>query len=146
MYFWSNQKYHFWFSMIKDLSFLCYTTTILIIEFSTMNWFDRSEIVIHNIDLIQYHRDAINPVAFAGVKFIISMGLDPELLRNKRRLDYGSQYSRTYCYCTVHSSSYCFFTYHLCKNSQPKWLIWMKLELLLVLIDDLRNERKGFKL
>ena len=85
------------------------------------NSFDRSEIVIHNIDLIQYHQDAIHPIESTRVKFIISMGLDPELLRNKkRRLDYGSQYSRTYCYCTVHSSSYCFFTYNLCKNSQPK--------------------------
>nr|YP_009546871.1 PsbM [Lycoris squamigera]AYP41071.1 PsbM [Lycoris squamigera] len=41
-------------------------------------------------------------------------------MAKKKRLDYGSQYSCTYCYCTVHSSSYCFFTYHLCKNSQPK--------------------------
>nr|AXF84035.1 photosystem II protein M [Ammopiptanthus mongolicus] len=34
--------------------------------------------------------------------------------------DYGSQYSRIYCYCTVHSSSYCLFTYNLCKNGKSK--------------------------
>lgn len=84
-----------------------------------MNQFDRSDIVIHNINLIRYHQDAIHPIEFTGVKFIISMGLDPELLRNKKE-DYGSQYSRTYCYCTVYFSSYCFFTYHIRKNGQPK--------------------------
>nr|QGW36378.1 photosystem II protein M [Rumex japonicus] len=51
------------------------------------------------------------------------MGLNPELLRSKNHGDYGSKYSRIYCYCTLHSSSYCFFTYHICKNGQPKRLI-----------------------
>lgn len=51
-----------------------------------MNWFDRSEIVIPNIDPIQYHQDAIHPIEFTGVKFIISMGLDPELLRKKKKI------------------------------------------------------------
>ena len=35
------------------IKFLCYT-----IQFSTMNRFDRSDIVIQNIDPIQYHQDA----------------------------------------------------------------------------------------
>ena len=110
-----------------------------------MNWFDRSDIVIHDIDTIKYHQDTIYPIEFTGERLIISMGLDPELLRSKKkRWDYGSQYSSIYCYCVVHSSSYCFFTYNLRKNSQSKWLIWLKLDLL-VLINDWRNERKGFK-
>ena len=49
-----------------------------------MNRFDRSDIVIHNIDPIQYHQDAIHPIEFTGIKFLISMGLDPELLRSKK--------------------------------------------------------------
>lgn len=78
-------------------------------------------LLFNNIDLIQYHQNAILPIEFIGVKFIISMGLDPELLRNKKQKeDYGSKYSCTYCYCTVHFSSYCFFTYHIRKNSQSK--------------------------
>jgi len=58
-----------------------------------------------------------------GERFIISMGLNPELLWNKKKRwdwDYGSKYSCIYCYCTVHFSSYCFSTYHLRKNSQSK--------------------------
>lgn len=51
-----------------------------------MNRFDRSDIVIHNIDPIQYHQDAIHPIEFTGIKFIISMGLDPELLRSKKTM------------------------------------------------------------
>jgi len=50
-----------------------------------MNSFDRSEIIIHNIDLIQYYQDVIHPIEFTRVKFLISMGLDPELLRNKKK-------------------------------------------------------------
>ncbi|KAF1856157.1 hypothetical protein Lal_00044967 [Lupinus albus] len=38
----------------------------------------------------------------------------------KHREDYGSKYSRIYCYCTVHFSSYCLFTYNLCKNDKSK--------------------------
>lgn len=51
-----------------------------------MNRFDSSDIVIHDIDLIQYHRDAIHPIEFTGERFIISMGLDPELLRSKKTM------------------------------------------------------------
>ena len=71
----------------------------------------------------RYHRDVIHPIEFTGEIWIISMGLNPELLRSKNYGDYGSKYSRIYCYCTLHSSSYCFFTYHICKNGQPKQLI-----------------------
>jgi len=52
------------------------------------------------------------------------MGLNPEFffIGNLREIehnkDYGSKYSRIYCYCTVYSSSYCFFTYNLCKNGK----------------------------
>nr|YP_010862363.1 photosystem II protein M [Rhapis excelsa]WGM79263.1 photosystem II protein M [Rhapis excelsa] len=49
-----------------------------------MNRFDRSDIVIHNIDPIQYHQNSIYPIELTGVKFLISMGLDPELLRSKK--------------------------------------------------------------
>lgn len=50
-----------------------------------MNRFDRADIVIHNIDLILYHQNAIHPIEFrvTGIKFLISMGLDPELLQSK---------------------------------------------------------------
>nr|ANF05123.1 photosystem II protein M [Cynanchum auriculatum] len=50
------------------------------------------------------------------------MGLNPELLRSKKkkRLDYGSKYSCICCYCTIHSSSYRLSTYHLRKNNQSK--------------------------
>lgn len=86
-----------------------------------MNRFESSDIVIHDIDPIQYHRYVIHPIEFTGENFIISMGLNPELLRSKKkRRDYGSKYSCIYCYCTVHSSSYCLFTYHIRKNSQSK--------------------------
>jgi hypothetical protein len=44
-----------------------------------MNRFDSSDIVIHDIDPIQYHRDGIHPIEFRGERFIISMGLNPEL-------------------------------------------------------------------
>ena len=50
-----------------------------------MSWFDSSDIdiVIHDIDPISYHRVVINPVELAGERFIISMGLNPELLTKK---------------------------------------------------------------
>ena len=53
-----------------------------------MNRFERSDIVIHNIDPIQYHQDAIHPIEFTvtGIKFLISMGLDPELLQSKKTM------------------------------------------------------------
>nr|YP_010294065.1 photosystem II protein M [Sparganium confertum]ULQ67714.1 photosystem II protein M [Sparganium confertum] len=52
-----------------------------------MNRFDRSYIVIHNIDPIQYHPDAIHSIELTGIKFIISMGLHPELLRRIKKRD-----------------------------------------------------------
>ena len=55
--------------------FLCYT-----IQFLTMNRFDSSDIVIHDIDPIRYHRDVIYTIEFTDERFIISMGLNPELL------------------------------------------------------------------
>lgn len=51
-----------------------------------MNLFDRSYIVIHNTDTIQYHQNAIHPIEFTGIQFLISMGLDPELLRSKKTM------------------------------------------------------------
>nr|UXR12626.1 photosystem II protein M [Liquidambar formosana]WBR74248.1 photosystem II protein M [Liquidambar chinensis]WBR74683.1 photosystem II protein M [Liquidambar acalycina] len=50
-----------------------------------MNRFDSSDIVIHDIDPIQYHRNVIHPIEFTGERFIISMGLNPELLRSKKK-------------------------------------------------------------
>nr|YP_010994440.1 photosystem II protein M [Corylopsis veitchiana]WOZ13172.1 photosystem II protein M [Corylopsis veitchiana] len=52
-----------------------------------MNRFDSSDIVIHDIDLIQYHRDIIHLIEFTGERFLISMGLNPELLRSKKNDD-----------------------------------------------------------
>ena len=51
-----------------------------------MNQFDSSDIVIHDIDPIQYHRDVIHPIEFTGERFFISMGFNPELLRNKKKM------------------------------------------------------------
>ena len=51
-----------------------------------MNRFDRSDIVIHDIDTIKYHQDTIYPIEFTGERLIISMGLDPELLRSKKTM------------------------------------------------------------
>lgn len=51
-----------------------------------MNQLDSSDIVIHDIDPIQYHRNVIHPIEFTGERFIISMGLDPELLRSKKKM------------------------------------------------------------
>lgn len=122
---------------IKGLPMLYYS-----IQFSTMNSFDRSEIVIHNIDLIQYQSSGCNSSLWIYRSQIFHLyGIRSRVIAKQKKEDYGSQYSRTYCYCTVHSSSYCFFTYHLCKNSQPKWLICTKLELF-VLFNDSRNEKK----
>ena len=52
-----------------------------------MNRFDSSDIVIHDIDPIRYHRDVMHPIEFTGERFIISMGLTPELLRIKEKLN-----------------------------------------------------------
>lgn len=51
-----------------------------------MNQFDSSDIVIRDIDPIQYHRDVIHPIEFTitGERFTISMGLNPELFRKKK--------------------------------------------------------------
>lgn len=110
-----------------------------------MNRLDSSDIVIHDIDPIQYHRNRIDHIEFTSERFFISMGLNPELLRSKKKMkrwDYGSKYSRIYCYCTVHSSSYCFFAYNIRKNCQSRWLIWMKLDFV-VLINDLRTKKNS---
>lgn len=50
-----------------------------------MNWFDSSDIVIHDIDPIQYHRGVIHPLELTGERFIISMGLNPELVIDKKK-------------------------------------------------------------
>lgn len=50
-----------------------------------MNRFDSSDIVIHDIDPIRYHRDGIYTIEFTDERFIISMGLNPELLRIKEK-------------------------------------------------------------
>lgn len=92
-----------------------------------MSWFDSSDFVIHDIDPIWYHRNPIYTIVerfnISVERFNIPMGLNPEFFfRNLREIehnkDYGSKYSRIYCYCTVYSSSYCFFTYNLCKNGK----------------------------
>ena len=133
-----NQESKFVFGVwIKELPMLYYW---ILDDEST--W--QSNIVIHDIDPIRYHRNVIHPIEFTSERVIISMGLNPELLRSKKktkRWDYGSKYSRIYCYCTVHSSSYCFFTYNIRKNSQPKWFIWMKLDCL-VLLNAWKEKRK----
>jgi hypothetical protein len=55
--------------------FLCYT-----IQFSTINRFESSDIVIHDIDLIRYHRDGIHPIEFRGERFIISYGIKSRII------------------------------------------------------------------
>lgn len=50
-----------------------------------MNRFDSPDIVIHDIDLIRLHRDVIHPIEFTDERFIISMGLNPELLPIKEK-------------------------------------------------------------
>lgn len=131
-----NQESKFVFGVwIKELPMLYYW---ILDDEST--W--QSNIVIHDIDPIRYHRNGIHPIEFTSERVIISMGLNPELLRSKKknkRWDYGSKYSRIYCYYTVRSSSYCVFAYNICKNGQSKWLIWTKLDFL-VLIKDLRKK------
>lgn len=49
-----------------------------------MNRFDSSDIVIHDIDPIRYHLDRIHPIEFRVKRFIISMGLNPELFEVKK--------------------------------------------------------------
>ena len=88
----------------------------VIILFNSRRWIYLIDQILLFIILIRFSI-SIYPIEFTGVKFLISMGLDPELLWNKKQWDYGSKYSRIYCYCTLYSSSYCFFTYHLRKNS-----------------------------
>lgn len=48
-----------------------------------MNQFDSSDIVIRDIDPIWYHRDKIYTIEFRDERFMISMGLNPEVfIRN----------------------------------------------------------------
>lgn len=48
-----------------------------------MNQFDRSDILIHNMDPIQYHQDVEHPIEFIRIQILLSMGLHPELLLKK---------------------------------------------------------------
>jgi hypothetical protein len=48
---------------------------------------NRSDIVIHDLDPIRYHRNGIHPIEFTSERFIISMGFNPELLRKEKRKD-----------------------------------------------------------
>ena len=41
--------------------------------------FDRPEIFIRNIDLIEYNKNAIHHIEFKGFNILISMGLYPDL-------------------------------------------------------------------
>ena len=50
-----------------------------------MNRVNSSDIVIHDMDPIRYHRNGIHPIEFTSERFIISMGLNPELLRKKKK-------------------------------------------------------------
>jgi len=49
-----------------------------------VNRFDSLDIVIHDIDPIRLYLDVIHPIEFTDKRFIISMGLNPELLRSKK--------------------------------------------------------------
>ena len=55
------------------------------ILFNSWRWIDLSDIVIHDINPIRLHRDLIHPFEFTDKRFIISMGLNPELLRIKEK-------------------------------------------------------------
>ena len=50
------------------------------IQFTTLKKLFYQYIVIHDIDPIRYHRDVIYTIEFTDERFIISMGLNPELL------------------------------------------------------------------
>lgn len=52
-----------------------------------MNRFDSSDIVIHDINFIRYHRNLIHPIEFTSERFLISMGLNPEIFQRKKRKD-----------------------------------------------------------
>ena len=56
-----------------------------VILFNSWRWIDLSDIVIHDIDPIRLHSDVIHPVEFTDKRFIISMGLNPEVLRIKEK-------------------------------------------------------------
>ena len=50
-----------------------------------MNRFDSLDIVIHDIDPIRCHWNVSHRIEFTSDKFLISMGLNPELLRSKKK-------------------------------------------------------------
>lgn len=52
------------------------------------------------------------------LSYIISMRLNPELLKSQKKIkrDYEHKYSHIYCDCIVYSSFYCFFTYNIHKK------------------------------
>ena len=42
--------------------------------------FESSDIFIHDIDLIRYHRDGIHPIEFRGERFIIYYGIKSRII------------------------------------------------------------------
>lgn len=65
-------------------------------KLSMMNRFDRSYIVIPNIDPIQYHQDAkVIPLNLQKSNFAYLWDYIPK--KKKKEFDYGSQYYRIYC-------------------------------------------------
>ena len=56
-----------------------------VILFNSWRWINLSDIVIHDIDPIRLYLDVIHPIEFTDKRFIISMGLNPELLRIKEK-------------------------------------------------------------
>ena len=75
--FWLYQEFTFEFGMDKRSSY--------VILFNSWRWIDLSDIVIHDIDPIRLYLDVIHPIEFTDKRFIISMGLNPELLRIKEK-------------------------------------------------------------
>lgn len=114
------------FSMDKRSSY--------VILFNSRRWIHLMDQILLFIILIRFSiiRMQFIPLNLQESNFYLYGIRSRVIAKQKKTWDYGSQYSRIYCYCTVHSSSYCLFTYHLRKNSQSKWLIWLKLELLLL--------------
>ena len=73
-----NQESNFGFGMDKRSSY--------VILFNSRRWIDLiTQILLFMIliDPIQYHRGVIYPIELTGERFIISMGLNPELLPKK---------------------------------------------------------------
>lgn len=45
-----------------------------------MNWFDSSDIVIHDIDPIQYHREVIHPLNLQAKDFYYLYGIKSRVI------------------------------------------------------------------